>query len=102
MSIWTCDDYTIEKVYVKTTTQGTEAGSMKSYAVDVQRLPTTTYPNETVVSIDYGVIPADTADDALLALIIPQCNTELANINSANDADSFDYSGIGFTEKTGL
>ena len=37
MSIWTCDDYTIEKVYVKTTTQGTEAGSMKGYAVDIQR-----------------------------------------------------------------
>jgi len=102
MSIWTCDNYTIEKVYVKTTTQGTEAGSMKGYAVDIQRLPADQYPDETVVSIDYGVIPADTADDALLGLIIPQCNTELASIDSANNADSFDYSGNGFSEKTGL
>ena len=82
MAIWTGDDYQIDKVSSNTN----PSDSTKiSYLVEIQRLPSEKYPDETVVSIHFGVIPtADTADSwfASSRFNYYQCNTELASIDS--------------------
>lgn len=101
-TIWSCDDYTIEKVSANASVNSISSTNQVKYVVEVQRLPAEQYPDITYLSIDNGVIPADTADSALLDLIIPQCNTEILNMDAANDADGFDYNSPKFTEITGL
>ena len=98
-TIWSCDDYNIEKV--SSNTLATDSTKI-AYVVEVQRKPSDQYPDITYLSIAGGVIPHDTADSALVDLIIPQCNTEITNMDAANNADSFDYNSPKFTEKTGL
>ena len=105
MSLWSCDDYQINKVsYNVNATYSTSI----SYVVEVQRLPAENYPNITFVSIDGGVIPDGTADSALLGLIAPQVNSELTTMDAAFDASDTSSTGsavVGdwtYTEKTGL
>ena len=98
-TIWSCDDYKIEKV--SSNTLATDSTNI-AYVVELQKLPADQSPDITHISIAGGVIPHDTAKDALLNLIIPQCNTELANMDAANNADSFNYNSPKYSEITGL
>jgi hypothetical protein len=103
-AIWSCDDYDIMKVSANLSA----STNNYCYLVEIQRKPIELNGELTYAQLganDHNV-PVDTADDALLDLLIPSVNTFISGLAASYDGSIFAppdlNTPIKFTEKTGI